>query len=376
MSICVVTNPVGATATATSDMLEILSELAEVSLISANVSERSEIREDFETIEVSKSGTGGNIAVAATRFVINQIRMCLVLQNREEGIVWFFGATAYLLPLLFAKLLGKTVVLQPRGDVPLTLELHWEQRIPATLARFLSSIVEMLEKIGYRLADDIVTYTPAMAAELGLTRYEEKLHPNGARYIDTDQFYPHTEYTERDQTVGFLGRLDEEKGVRELATVAQQLPRDTKFVFAGDGNLHEWLETELANQIDTDSVEMMGWVDREEVPAVLSRFKLLVLPSQPTEGLPTVILEAFACGTPVYATPVSGVPDVIRDEDTGFVMKEVNAETIGKEITNILARDDLPKISETGRLLIEEKYSFDAAVGRYRQILSDISTIE
>jgi glycosyltransferase involved in cell wall biosynthesis len=78
----------------------------------------------------------------------------------------------------------------------------------------------------------------------------------------------------------------------------------------------------------------------------------------------------------VYATPVSGVPDVIRDEDTGFVMKEVNAETIGKEITNILARDDLPQISETGRLLIEQKYSFDAAVGRYRQILSDISTIE
>jgi glycosyltransferase involved in cell wall biosynthesis len=290
--------------------------------------------------------------------------------------VWFFGATAYLLPLLFAKLLGKTVVLQPRGDVPLTLQLHWEQRIPATLARFLSSVVEMLEKIGYRLANDIVTYTPAMAAELGLTRYEEKLHPNGARYIDTDQFYPHTEYTERDQIVGFLGRLDEEKGVRELANVAQQLPRDTKFVFAGDGDLHEWLETELANEIDTGSVEMMGWVDREEVPAVLSRFKLLVLPSQPTEGLPTVILEAFACGTPVYATPVSGVPDVIRNKETGFIMGNVDTEIIIEEITKIFTSDDLSQISKTGRQLIEDQYSFDAAVGRYRKILNDIQENE
>ena len=376
MSICVVTNPVGATAAATSDMLEILSNLTEVSLISANISEKAEIQDNYEIIEVSRSGTGGNIAVAATRFLINQIRMCQVLQNREEDIVWFFGATAYLLPLLFAKLLGKTVVLQPRGDVPLTLQLHWEQRIPATLAELLAGVVGWLEKIGYRLSDEIVTYTPAMAAELGLTRYEEKLHPNGARYIDTDRFYPHTEYTERDQIVGFLGRLDEEKGVRELANVAQQLPSDTKFVFAGDGDLREWLETELANEIDTGSVEMMGWVDREEVPAVLSRFKLLVLPSQPTEGLPTVILEAFACGTPVYATPVSGVPDVIRDKETGFIMGNVDTEIIIEEITNIFMRDDLSQISETSRQFIEDQYSFDAAVGRYRKILNDIQESE
>lgn len=376
MSICVVTNPVGATATATSDMLEILSNLTEVTLISANVSEKSEIREDFEIIEVSRSGTGGNIPVAATRFLINQIRMCQVLQNREEEIVWFFGATAYFLPILFAKLLGKTVVLQPQGDVPLTLQLHWEQRIPATLAQVLAGAVGWLEKLGYRLSDDIVTYTPAMAAELGLTRYEKKLHANGARYINTDQFYPHTKYTERDQIVGFLGRLDEEKGVRELANVAQQLPSDTKLVFAGDGDLHEWLETELANEIDADSVEMIGWVDREEVPAVLSRFKLLVLPSQPTEGLPTVILEAFACGTPVYATPVSGVPDVIRDEETGFIIENVDTEIIIEEITNIFMRDDLFQISETSRQVIKDQYSFDAAVGRYRKILNEIQDNE
>jgi glycosyltransferase involved in cell wall biosynthesis len=100
------------------------------------------------------------------------------------------------------------------------------------------------------------------------------------------------------------------------------------------------------------------------------------LPSQPTEGLPTVILEAFACGTPVYATPVSGVPDVIRNKETGFIMGNVDTEIIIEEITNIFMSDDLSQISETGRQLIEDQYSFDAAVGRYRKILNDIQENE
>jgi len=92
------------------------------------------------------------------------------------------------------------------------------------------------------------------------------------------------------------------------------------FRFVGDGGLKSWLEAELAAEIEQGAVETVGWVDHDEVPTELNRFRLLVLPSEPTEGLPTVILESLACGTPVYATPVSGVPDVVRDGETGFLM--------------------------------------------------------
>lgn len=298
--------------------------------------------------------------------------MCREIRNKNEEIVWFFGATAYLLPILFAKLLGRTVVLQPRGDVPLTLQIQWEQRVPKFLARFFADIVKTLEEIGYRLADAIVTYTPTMASELGLDRHEEKLYPDGARYIDTNKFYPHTPYNEREQVVGFLGRLDEEKRIRELADVAKRLPEDMKFVFAGDGDLREWLKQELSEEIESGSVEMLGWVDREEVPEVLSRFRLLVLPSQSTEGLPTVILEAFACGTPVYATPVSGVPDLVEKNRTGFRMTEINPRQISKSIEKIITGKKTHRISKNACDLIESEYTFDAAVARYQSIITDI----
>jgi glycosyltransferase involved in cell wall biosynthesis len=65
------------------------------------------------------------------------------------------------------------------------------------------------------------------------------------------------------------------------------------------------------------------------------------MPSEPTEGLPTVILEAMTCGTPAYATPVSGVPDVVRERRTGFLMSSRDPDGIAADIEAILDREDL-----------------------------------
>jgi glycosyltransferase involved in cell wall biosynthesis len=266
--------------------------------------------------------------------------------------------------------------LEPRGDVPLSLKLNWEQRIPTPLARLLAGGVAPLERLGYEAATGIITYTPAMATELGLDRYADKLYPNGARYVDIDRFGLETPFEDREPVVGFIGRMDEEKNIRTLATVAKQLPDDITFRFVGDGGLRSWLESELADEIQAGSVEMMGWVDHGQVATELNRLKLLVLTSEPTEGLPTTILESLACGTPVYATPVSGVPDVVRDGETGFLMTSNREAAIRTNMLEILDRDDLGRVSANGRELICEEYSFAAAVDRYRTILDRISAPE
>ena len=372
--VLVVTHPLApASESHVKALLDIVGAVTSVALVTTNLSEESSIRDGFEVLEISRAGVGDSIPVAAFRFLLNQLRMCRAIARREESVVVFFGATSYLLPILAAKVLGRTVVLEPRGDVPLTLRLQWERRVPAPVARGLAGAVALLERAGYRLADAIVTYTPSMAAELGLGRYEHKLYPNGARYVDTERFRPTTPFEERDRVVGFLGRLDEEKGVRTLAEVAKRLPDDVTFRFIGDGDLRPWLERELAAGIETGSVEITGWVDHEEVPAQLNDLRVLVLFSAPTEGLPTVILESMACGTPVLATPVSGVPDVVREGETGFRLDGDEPERIASDIESIIARSDLGTVSGRGRALIEDSYDFDAAVERYRAILRGVA---
>jgi glycosyltransferase involved in cell wall biosynthesis len=372
--VCVVTHPLAAAGeNATRSLLDILSAITGVALVTADLPADSEIRERHELVELTRKGAGESVPVAATRFLLNQLRMCRVIADRDEEVVLFYGATAYLLPIVVARLLGKTVLVEPRGDVPLTLRLNWEQEMPEPLARGLAGLVRALERAGFRAAHGVVTYTPSMARQLDLHPEAPAVYPDGARYVRTDQFAVTRPYEDRDRVVGFLGRLDEEKGVRELAETAERLPDSITFRFVGDGDLRGWLERELAEEIGAGRVELTGWVDHDEVPDALNDLALLVLPSQPTEGLPTTILEALACGTPVYASPVSGVPDIVRDGETGFHIGSREPATLASGIEDILSRDDLADVSRNGRALVEAEYSFDAACERYRGILESVA---
>ncbi len=368
--ILVITHPLApASESHVEALLDILSAITSVTLLTANLSSDSSIRARYEVVDLSDQGVDESIVVAAVRFLRNQLRMCRVIASRDEETVLFFGATAYLLPIAFSRVIGRTVILEPRGNVPLTLRLQWGQRVPAPVARVLAGSVWALERIGYWLTDAIITYTPSMADELELGQFEEKLYPNGARYINTERFSPQVPYENREMVVGFLGRLDEEKNVRTLAAAAKELPPEITFRFIGDGDLRGELERELAEEIEAGSVEFTGWVDHDEVPRELSELRLLVLPSAPTEGLPTVILEAMACGTPVLATPVAGVPDVVREGETGFLMDQVSTHEVATTIEEVLQRKNLVGVSLNARMLIDREYCINGAIDRYRSIL-------
>ncbi len=372
--VCLVTQPErGQTGkNHTHDLAEIISHITSVSILTANLPSGSSLQNEHEVIEFSSHGTGEHIFIEAWRFFINQIRLCLAIRRREEQVILFFGATSYVLPVFTSRLLGKAVVILPRGDVPLSLRLRWERSLPLVIAYGLANLVRILERINYRTADAIVTYTPAMACQLDLERFEKKLYTDGVRFVDINHFNINIPFKNREQTVGFIGRLDVEKRIPKLSAAVKRLTDSITFIFVGDGDYRSSLETELADEIETGQVEVVGWVNRDEIPEQLNRLQLLVVPSHPTEGLPTVILEAMACGTPVLATPVAGVPDVVREGETGFLIDEITEEEISEDIEAALRQKDLSEVSHKCRELIEQKYSLEGAVVRWQNILESI----
>jgi glycosyltransferase involved in cell wall biosynthesis len=94
--------------------------------------------------------------------------------------------------------------------------------------------------------------------------------------------------------------------------------------------------------------------------------RLLVLPSY-TEGLPNIMLEAMACGTPVLATP-----DVIIDGKTGFIMENNSPECIAENVIRALNSPDLERIAEERRQFVEENFSFESTVTRWKEVLEEI----
>jgi glycosyltransferase involved in cell wall biosynthesis len=117
--------------------------------------------------------------------------------------------------------------------------------------------------------------------------------------------------------------------------------------------------------------ELPGWISHDDLPGYLNQLRLLVLPSY-TEGLPNIMLEAMACGTPVLATPVGAIPDVIRDGKTGFIMENNSPECIAENVARALASPDLEEIAEAGRRFVEENFTFEKVVGKWKRLLQEI----
>jgi len=139
----------------------------------------------------------------------------------------------------------------------------------------------------------------------------------------------------------FLGRIDDRKGAFELLDAYHALPDTTRasarIVFAGDGRVEDLRRR--AAEIGP-GVAVHSWLDREERDQLLAASDVLVLPSH-HEGVPMAILEAMANGLPVIATPVGGIPDVLRDGREGLLVEVGNRAALTTALARMAAEPAL-----------------------------------
>ncbi len=118
--------------------------------------------------------------------------------------------------------------------------------------------------------------------------------------------------TKRPRSIVFVGRLVAQKNVESLIDAMQGF--DSELTIVGDGPLRADLERRAAGL----RVTFAGVVPNENLPGLLNRHELFVLPSR-YEGMPKVLLEAMACGLACVATDIPGNRDLIVDGESGLL---------------------------------------------------------
>lgn len=176
---------------------------------------------------------------------------------------------------------------------------------------------------------------------------------------------------DRPWRIGVLGRVALEKGqlifVKAANTLLPRLPVDTRFVICGSAGTEnqEYFE-HLRRTAGSQQIEFLPW--QENVEALLSGLDLLVVPSA-TEGMPRVILEAFSAGLPVLAFAAGGIPEVIRDRETGFLVSEPSVEGLACRISELLADpEQLQRVATNARRAWEVLYD----VRIYRRRITEL----
>jgi glycosyltransferase involved in cell wall biosynthesis len=210
--------------------------------------------------------------------------------------------------------------------------------------------------------------------QLELDKYKNKILTIGARFVDTSLFQVRKKLQDRKNIIGYIGRLSQEKGIINFIDAMSLIIKednDIDFIIVGGGELLSKVEGKVRASGVHDKVTIIGEVPSSIVPNYLNELKLLVVPSYNEAG-PQTVIEAMACGTPILATPVGWVPDLIEDGKTGFILADNSPECIAKNVTRVLKQQNLEDIVQNAHNLVMQRYTLKAASQRYRAIMQSV----
>jgi colanic acid/amylovoran biosynthesis glycosyltransferase len=170
---------------------------------------------------------------------------------------------------------------------------------------------------------------------------------------------------DRAPVIAAVGRLVEKKGFADLlraAALLRRSNRDFRIDIVGSGDQEEELHT-LRDELGLgDRVRFLGSLPQDQVISAVREAAVLAAPcvvgtDGNRDGLPTVLLEAMALGTPCVATPVTGIPEVLADGRTGLLVGEHEPEALAKALGRLLADTALrTRLSRSARALIEAEF--------------------
>ncbi len=143
------------------------------------------------------------------------------------------------------------------------------------------------------------------------------------------------------RNIGVIGRIERDKGQLDFlkaARIVSQTAPECRFTVIGSPMFSG---AEYYNQVVEEGaglpLEMLTWQD--DLAGVYSNLDLLVVPSSMAEATTRVIMEAYAAGVPVVAFPVGGIPEILIDNQTGFLADATTADALAQRIISVLHMD-------------------------------------
>lgn len=210
-----------------------------------------------------------------------------------------------------------------------------------------------------------------LTQELSVNREKVVKIYNG---LDLDQF-PYCSPEQREPMICAIGRLVEKKGFCDLIKACQHLKLqgiNFQCEIIGDGDLKHELQQQINDLELKDIVTLKGSLPQQEIKQHLRQAAVFAAPCVVGEdgnrdGLPTVLLESMALGTPCVSTDVTGIPEVILDGQTGLMVEQRNPKSLAGALERLLNQTQLRvSLSQQARLLIESQFNIHTNAKKIR----------
>ncbi|MHA6691277.1 glycosyltransferase family 4 protein [Devosia sp. A449] len=205
----------------------------------------------------------------------------------------------------------------------------------------------------------ISDYCRAMLISLAdRTEHADKIHIARCG-LDLDQFAVAAPVAPDNYTLVCVGRLCPQKGQVHIpaavAALRQKFPA-LRVILVGDGDSRADIEREIARHDVAQHVILHGWASSDDVRKLIAASRTMLLPSY-AEGLPVVIMEAFALGRPVISTPIAGIPELVDAQCGWLVTPGDHAQLVAAMEAALTASPaQLAMMGQEGRRRVERQH--------------------
>ena len=179
------------------------------------------------------------------------------------------------------------------------------------------------------------------------------------------------------------GRLVRKKGLEYLVDGTVPLARrwpSLRVVIAGGGDLEDELRARARHAGVAGHVVFLGPISQADMPRWLAAADVVAVPSVRddagnVDGLPNVVMETLASGTPLVATPAGGIASVVEDGRTGRLVPERDAEALARAIGSVLADPASARdLGRAARQLVNDRYTWEHVAERFEHIFDLVAS--
>jgi len=143
--------------------------------------------------------------------------------------------------------------------------------------------------------------------------------------------------------LGFMSNLEEKKGIPYLfeafKIINEKYPNKFELLIAGSGEEQDFIDKFIADNALSNSVKLLGRIRDEAKIKFFKDLDVFVLPSIKTkndmDGIPVVLMEAISYSKPIISTNISGIPEICKNEQTGYLIEEKNTKQLVDAIEKI-----------------------------------------
>lgn len=179
--------------------------------------------------------------------------------------------------------------------------------------------------------------------------------------------------SDRMDRITTVGRLVPWKGIGGIIEAFAELERDAELHIIGDGPDRASLERPANESGCRDDIVFHGRVDHERVLDLVSHSRVFTLNST-YEGLPHVVLEALACGTPVVASAAGGTPEAVVDGESGLLVEQGDTAALADRFDRLLNDAGLrEELREGGFEMLASRFDHETMVDEYEQLLQQVA---